>query len=105
MQQFYWPTRGAKARFKFESLRYGVSSTIQISSKFKLNPKPYLQPRSLSEAVGGVHGGKYQFGPGSFTGDAFAAALASLRSEVNNSLIIVNFFHKIQNFRQISDLF
>ena len=27
-----------------------------------------------------------------------------LRSEVNNSLIIVNFFHKIQNFRQISDL-
>ena len=28
-----------------------------------------------------------------------------LRSEVNNSLIIVNFFHKIQNFRQISDLF
>ena len=30
---------------------------------------------------------------------------ARLRSEVNNSLIIVNFFHKIQNFRQISDLF
>ena len=30
---------------------------------------------------------------------------AGLRSEVNNSLIIVNFFHKIQNFRQISDLF
>ena len=29
----------------------------------------------------------------------------SVRSEVNNSLIIVNFFHKIQNFRQISDLF
>ena len=29
----------------------------------------------------------------------------SLRSEVNNSLIIVNFFHKIQNFRQSSDLF
>ena len=28
-----------------------------------------------------------------------------LRSEVNNSLIIVNFFHKIQNFRQISNLF
>ena len=28
-----------------------------------------------------------------------------LRSEVNNSLTIVNFFHKIQNFRQISDLF
>ena len=28
-----------------------------------------------------------------------------VRSEVNNSLIIVNFFHKIQNFRQISDLF
>ena len=28
-----------------------------------------------------------------------------LRSEVNNSLIIVKFFHKIQNFRQISDLF
>ena len=28
-----------------------------------------------------------------------------LRSEVNNSLIIVNNFHKIQNFRQISDLF
>ena len=28
-----------------------------------------------------------------------------LRSEVNNSLIIVNFFHKIKNFRQISDLF
>ena len=27
------------------------------------------------------------------------------RREVNNSLIIVNFFHKIQNFRQISDLF
>ena len=31
--------------------------------------------------------------------------LKGLRSEVNNSLIIVNFFHKIQNFRQISDLF
>ena len=30
---------------------------------------------------------------------------AGVRSEVNNSLIIVNFFHKIQNFRQISDLF
>ena len=30
---------------------------------------------------------------------------AALRSEVNNSLIIVNFFHKIQNFRQLSDLF
>ena len=29
----------------------------------------------------------------------------AIRSEVNNSLIIVNFFHKIQNFRQISDLF
>ena len=28
-----------------------------------------------------------------------------VRREVNNSLIIVNFFHKIQNFRQISDLF
>ena len=28
-----------------------------------------------------------------------------LRSDVNNSLIIVNFFHKIQNFWQISDLF
>ena len=28
-----------------------------------------------------------------------------LWSEVNNSLIIVNFFHKIQNFRQNSDLF
>ena len=28
-----------------------------------------------------------------------------VRSEVNNSLTIVNFFHKIQNFRQISDLF
>ena len=28
----------------------------------------------------------------------------SLRSEVNNSLITVNFFHKIQNFTQISDL-
>ena len=27
------------------------------------------------------------------------------RREVNNSLIIVNFFHKIQNFWQISDLF
>ena len=40
-----------------------------------------MQPRSLSEAVGGVHGGKYQFGPGSFTGDAFAAALASSSSE------------------------
>ena len=36
---------------------------------------------------------------------ARAAAEAQLRSEVNNSLIIVNFFHKIQNFRQISDLF
>ena len=33
------------------------------------------------------------------------AAEARLRSEVNNSLIIVNFFHRIQNFRQISDLF
>ena len=30
---------------KFESSRYGVSSTIQISSKFKFNPNPYLQPR------------------------------------------------------------
>ena len=35
-------------------------------------------------------------------------AAARVRREVNNSLIIVNFlnfFHKIQNFRQISDLF
>ena len=31
--------------------------------------------------------------------------VSALRSEVNNSLIIVIFFHKIQNFRQISDLF
>ena len=30
---------------------------------------------------------------------------ALVRSEVNNSLTIVNFFHNIQNFRQISDLF
>ena len=36
--------------------------------------------------------------------EAIAGGLR-LRSEVNNSLIIVNFFHKIQNFRQISDLF
>ena len=28
-----------------------------------------------------------------------------LRSEVNNSLLNSEFFHKIQNFRQISDLF
>ena len=34
-----------------------------------------------------------------------SAGVCQLRSEVNNSLIIVNFFHKIQNFRQISDLF
>jgi len=34
-----------------------------------------------------------------------SAAALRVRSEVNNSLIIVNFFHKIQNFRQISDLF
>merc|ERR1719261_814664 len=33
------------------------------------------------------------------------ATVQRLRREVNNSLIIVNFFHKIQNFRQISDLF
>ena len=32
-------------RCKFESSRYGVSSTIQISSKFKFNPHPYLHPR------------------------------------------------------------
>ena len=30
---------------------------------------------------------------------------AGIRSEVNNSLIIVNNFHKLQNFRQLSDLF
>ena len=36
---------------------------------------------------------------------AARVGLCFLRSEVNNSLIIVNFFHKIQNFRQISDLF
>ena len=36
---------------------------------------------------------------------ALGASPSALRSEVNNSLIIVNFFHKIQNFRQISDLF
>ena len=29
---------------KFESSRYGVSSTIQISSKFKFNPHLFLQP-------------------------------------------------------------
>ena len=38
-------------------------------------------------------------------GEAAAVAAVALRSEVNNSLIIVIFFHKIQNFRQISDLF
>ena len=37
--------------------------------------------------------------------DLPTALTVNLRSEVNNSLIIVNFFHKIQNFRQISDLF
>ena len=36
--------------------------------------------------------------------DVKGEALA-VRSEVNNSLIIVNFFHKIQNFRQIFYLF
>ena len=36
---------------------------------------------------------------------AVQLAVQRVRSEVNNSLIIVNFFHKIQNFRQISDLF
>ena len=34
-------------RCKFESSGYGVSSTIQISSKFKFNPHPYLQARYL----------------------------------------------------------
>ena len=33
-------------RCKFESSRYGVSSKIQKSSKFKFNSNPYLQPRS-----------------------------------------------------------
>ena len=39
--------------------------------------------------------------------DATSAGVVDcfLRREVNNSLTIVNFFHKIQNFRQISDLF
>ena len=36
---------------------------------------------------------------------AVGEAACWLRREVNNSLIIVNNFHKIQNFRQISDLF
>ena len=32
-------------------------------------------------------------------------SLKAVRSEVNNSLLNSEFFHKIQNFRQISDLF
>ena len=36
-------------RCKFESSRYGVSSTIQISSKFKFNPNPYLQPSQVQK--------------------------------------------------------
>ena len=39
--------------------------------------------RSLGEVVGGVHGGKYQFGlrgDAGYTGDAFASALASSSS-------------------------
>ena len=32
-------------RYKFESSRYGVSSTIQKSSKVEFNPNPFLQPR------------------------------------------------------------
>ena len=32
---------------------------------------------SLGDAVGGVHGGKYQFGSTSYDGESFAAALAS----------------------------
>ena len=39
------------------------------------------------------------------TGASLDVAAALVRSEVNISLIIVNFFHKIQNFRPISDLF
>ena len=38
-------------------------------------------------------------------GNSWGSVLWLLRSEVNNSLTIVNFFHRIQNFRQISDLF
>jgi len=30
-------------RCKFESSRYGVSSTIQLISKFKFDPHPFLQ--------------------------------------------------------------
>ena len=43
--------------------------------------------------------------PGGADAQSGAEDAASVRSEVNNSLTIVNFFHKIQNFRQISDLF
>lgn len=41
-------------------------------------------PRAVGDVVGGVHGGKYQFGTrgdAGFTGDAFAAALASSGTE------------------------
>ena len=54
-------------------------------------------------------GGSRLFAPGGAAVEQPAAGPAALpvplRREVNNSLIIVNFFHKIQNFRQISDLF
>ena len=36
-------------RCKFESSRYGVSSTIQKSSKFEFNSNPYLQPRQACD--------------------------------------------------------
>ena len=41
---------------------------------------PQNRYSSLGDAVGGVHGGKYQFGPTSYTGSAFAEALASSSS-------------------------
>ena len=36
-------------RGKFESSRYGESSKIQISSKFKFNPHPFLQPSETDQ--------------------------------------------------------
>ena len=49
---------------KFERSRYGISSTIQISLKFRFNPHPHLQPRCGSSRRCPSRGGRTTGPPG-----------------------------------------
>ena len=75
-----------------------LSATDQMVQAFADNPRP-----RVLQASGGQAPPEIYMQPALRFSDSDLDA--ELRSEVNNSLKIVNFFHKIQNFRQISDLF